>query len=767
MKSVFLKTAVLALFVVLFTCVSVHSDENNISYSSSNGIFEISNGMLTVAYDETSQTFSIAKGDNPFLNQGRLFERQGSGKARIVKNYDQFGVGYAIEIIDLSGRVETLAVYQDLPFVFCQTSLANKYQDTAVVESVAVFSGNLKFDYPQYAVRAFGCEGVQSIDEKRSSYSFLAVAHTETRNAMVCGYISHTRGSGIVFSEMNDDGISIKAETQYGKLRIEPDSFCHGEIFVIGLFDDGLDGLEAYADAIATFYNIELPPVPSGYCTWYHARASDEKRTAELAKYCEDNLADYGFDFIQIDDFWQISTKSERRDFTTHKPDGPYPSGMKQTADNITNSGFTAGLWLIPFAWDYECPALAEHPDWFIKNKDNEINKVNWAGYCLDNTNPATRKFIRETISRITNDWGYKYLKLDGLWSGMGTKTLYPSPDYRPDRLGEAILHDPSKTQIEAYRMGLDNVRDAAGDDVFLLGCNIAQNMRTMGASFGLVDGMRVGRDIGAAWDKIVPCAALGSNLYFYHGRVWYNDPDCLMLRDPLTLDQARAWGSMIGITGQMNVVSEWLPDLPDQKLDVLKRTLPNHKGAARPIDLFENEIPQVWHLTIGEGNLKREIVGLFNWDEDYTDTVSIYLKKLGLEGDYVGFDFWENQYIEPFSTSKEFKLRPTSCRIIALQLVQDEPQVISTSRHITQGGIDLQEVNWDADNKVLSGVSQVMGGEVYELRIAVPGNEEWEIKEITASTSDRTASVITPTDELRALIYNEKTGEMKWSIQF
>ena len=82
----------------------------------------------------------------------------------------------------------------------------------------------------------------------------------------------------------------------------------------------------------------------------------------------------------------------------------------------------------------------------------------------------------------------------------MATEILYPSLTYRPDKLGEAVLHDPSKTQIEAYRSGLRLVREAAGDDVFILGCNIAQNARTLGASFGLVDGMRIGHDIGASW---------------------------------------------------------------------------------------------------------------------------------------------------------------------------------------------------------------------------------------------------------------------------
>ena len=42
-------------------------------------------------------------------------------------------------------------------------------------------------------------------------------------------------------------------------------------------------------------------------------------------------------------------------------------------------------------------------------------------------------------------------------------------------------------------------VREAAGPNVFLLGCNIPQNMRSFGGAFGLVDAMRVGPDTGSS----------------------------------------------------------------------------------------------------------------------------------------------------------------------------------------------------------------------------------------------------------------------------
>src|SRR5439155_4189168 len=113
-----------------------------------------------------------------------------------------------------------------------------------------------------------------------------------------------------------------------------------------------------------------------------------------------------------------------------------------------------------------------------------------------------------------------------------------------------------------------------------------------------------------------VRCARPATRLYFFNGRVWHNDPDCLMLRDPLTVDNARAWASWIAISGQMNLVSEWLPDLPPEKLDIYKRTIPNHgKITARPVDLFERDMPRIWQLTTGAGEDRRDVIAVFNWN--------------------------------------------------------------------------------------------------------------------------------------------------------
>jgi hypothetical protein len=355
------------------------------------------------------------------------------------------------------------------------------------------------------------------------------------------------------------------------------------------------------------------------------------------------------------------------------------------------------------------------------------------------------------------------------------------------------VFFDKTKTNVEVYRDGLKLVREAAGSDTFLLGCNIAQNMRTMGGSIGLVDAMRIGPDIKADWSAVVRCATPATYLYFWNGRVWWNDPDCLMLREPLTVENGRAWGSWIAMSGQMNLVSEWLPGLPPERLDIYKRTIPNHHLlTARPVDLLDGHLARVWHLHYGEGDDRRDVVALFNWNgadkaekkpsgtgqEEPTASEAMKLEKgpvkvtldvaqLGLPADakYVAFDYWDNKFVDGFSGKSEFELPPGSCKVIALTRQLDRPQVVSTSRHVSQGAVDLSDVKWDAATQTLSGKSKVVTGDDYELRLDAP-------KGLTASavtTTGNGASAVSKQDgrHVRVTIKSPTTGEVAWAVRF
>jgi len=731
-------------------------------------IVTMDNGIVSISINHATTAFTARAGEKKFITAGRLGDKAVRNSTGVTD--DKFGKGHVVSLVLPDQSTCQFRVYQGRGLIFFRSDMFNAKKLPVTVNKVTPLSFSAALGKAPAELKTLGCDGLFGADRERTVHAFLAAADPATRAGLVAGWLTHDRASGVVTVKPDAGTLRIEARSEYGRLLIPRSRTVEGETFVMGYFGDTLDGLEAFADAIAIANDVKLPPAPSGYCTWYsnpHGGAADEKRIAELAAFAKKELTKFGFGVIQIDDKWQISG----RDFTTHRPGGPYPGGMKPTAAGIRAAGMRAGLWYIPFGWDPKRPVFAEHQDWFVKRAGGkELYTVRWAGTCLDMTHPAARKFLAATVSRISNDWGFKYIKIDGLWTGLAAKITYPSPAYRDEGYGDAVFHDPSKTNLDAYRSGLALVRKAAGKDVYILGCNIAQNMRTLGGSFARVDGMRVGRDISAKWDKIIPCMQMGSRLYFLHGRVWHNDPDCLMLRKPLTLDQARAWGSWIALSGQLNLVSEWLPGLPADRLEVIKRSMPNHGLCGRPVDLMENPNPRIWTLTAHKP-VRRDVVGLFNWNAKSPADFSVDTARLALApsktGKYVGFDYWADAFVAPFDTTLKATLPGGSCRVIAVRPVEGRPVLVSTSRHITQGVIDVQAETWDAASKTLSGVSTLVAGDPYELRIFVP---KLVVATATATAEGKDAMTIKLKQEgphLRVKFTSATGGKATWKIVF
>ena len=324
-----------------------------------------------------------------------------------------------------------------------------------------------------------------------------------TRAGMVGGWLTHDRGSGVVFSPVEDDAARMEAQIDYGRLRIKPGQDARTETFALGWFDDARPGLESYADAIARSTRSSCrrsrPATAPGTRTSTAVRAT-RNTWRNWRRSRPNSCKPFGFEFVQIDDGWQdgVSTNGPCRNFTTHRPAGPYPGGMQAVAAEITPTGLTPGIWFMPFAGTYYDPFFQNHQDWFAKGRDGKPFETDWGGTCLDMTHAGAREHLRSVVQRIAHEWGYRFFKMDGLWTGTATRQIYVNDGYQDDQIGESQLQDPDKTHIEAYRDGLKLVRETAGPDVFLLGCCVAQNMRSLGGSFGLVDAMRIGPDTGA-----------------------------------------------------------------------------------------------------------------------------------------------------------------------------------------------------------------------------------------------------------------------------
>jgi hypothetical protein len=211
---------------------------------------------------------------------------------------------------------------------------------------------------------------------------------------------------------------------------------------------------------------------------------------------------------------------------------------------------------------------------------------------------------------------------------------------------------------------------------------------------------------------------------------------------------------------------SEWLPGLPADRLDVLKRTMPSHGLKPRPVDLFEHDPPRLWLLTEERGDVRRDVLGVFNWDAEER-TFDESLERLGLpkDGEYEAFDYWANLQLPAMAGRLQLTVPPRSCRILALRQRAYRPQLLSTSRHVTQGIVDVRNERWDEASRALSGLSHIVGGEDYELRIVIPRSGTWRVA--TAEASSGTVRFSQEGELVRVVLVPDASGKVVWKITF
>ncbi|HEY3319647.1 MAG TPA: NPCBM/NEW2 domain-containing protein [Planctomycetota bacterium] len=744
----------------------------------------IKNAAFCVSVDAGAGTFSVQAlpSEKKFIPAGKLSGSRGT--AQVIPVPDKtFGDGEAIEVLYPDGNRDRLSIHPNTPFVLLRSTLHNGGNESAQHRTVKPVSAELDLGKPATELRALGTGGLTTLEKNPGSYAWLAIADPQTRSGAVAGWISHDRGSGVLFSKVENSRARIDAQIDYGRLRIPAGKDAETETLALGYFDDARLGMEAWADAVAKFYAIKLHPQPAGYCTWYHAGASSEKQLAEQSKFAAEKLAPFGFSVMQIDDGWQEGTgggNGPKKVFLNFNPKGPYAGGMKATAENIKACGLTPGIWFMPFAGTHDDPFFKEHQDWFVKREDGKPYDTAWGGTCLDLTHAGAREYLRSVVQRIAKEWGYIYFKMDGMWTGSATKQIYVNSGYKDEGIGDAVFSNPEKTNIEAYRDGIKLVRETAGDGVFILGCCAPQNMRSFGGAFGLIDAMRVGPDNSSDWGGLTRGPLFASRNYHLNGRIWYNDPDPVYVRTSTTLPHAQLICSWVTISGNLNLSSEHMSTLPAERLDILKRTMPSHGLFPRPVDLFENEPARVWLLTDERGTAgqashgarpRRDVIALYNW-ESKALTVELPLARMGMnaETQYVAFDFWANTVLPPFKGTLRSSLPKESCQILAVRPLLERPFLLSTSRHITQGIVDVVGEKWDDAGTALNGKSNVVASDPYELRVITPVEpKSWKVvkAELGADAAGAEIKFVQTGPLVRATITSPKSCAISWKIAF
>jgi alpha-galactosidase len=275
------------------------------------------------------------------------------------------------------------------------------------------------------------------------------------------------------------------------------------------------------------------------WCSWY---SYDADVTAAAIEAEVDASVDLGFDVIQIDDGWQAGIGD-------WVPAGDFAGRMPELVERIVGSGRRAGLWLAPFIARSDSVLATTRPELLLRDDDgNPVTAgINWGGpfFALDTTSSDTQEYIASVIAQV-RQWGFDYLKLDFLYAA-----AFPG------------RHAHSMSREAAYRNGLSIVREAAGDDCYLLACGAP-----IIASVGIVDGVRIGPDVAEFWHDpqltaLADYSGRGARnaIATSSQRLWLRDvvdvdPDVVYIDesehrlDPSTVDALVALSQITGFTG-------------------------------------------------------------------------------------------------------------------------------------------------------------------------------------------------------------------------
>jgi alpha-galactosidase len=510
--------------------------------------------------------------------------------------------------------------------------------------------------------------------------------------AIVVGFVSTAHQFGQVFADTRPGQETMMLVTQADGIRLDPGETSDSEWGYLQFVP--LPNPEPAADFVNTVARqmharVPASPPPPMWTHWYHFyHAITEQLFLQNLDTLAEHRTDVPFQVVELDDGYQ----SAWGDWMTTNP--KFPHGLKQLAADITLKGFTPGLWLAPFVVQSKSQVAREHPDWLVKNQSGKpINAgflYNMFIQALDASHPAVLEHLRTLVDTLTHQWGYGMLKIDFINAG-----ALPG-----------VRYNPKLTRAEALRTGLEAIRQGAGEETFLLGCGCP-----FGLAIGIVDAMRIGPDTAPSWEPYfhwLPWAgplikrepsmpslrnALRHtlNLSTLHKRWWWNDPDCLLVRDEhtrLTRPEVHSAVSLVGLSGGMLVSSDDLGELKPGRLRWISLLVPDLGLRGLPLNWLEHEMPRVYQVKLEHNGQVWQLVALFNWNDRPADCW-LRFTELGYEPGKAlhVFDFWTGHYWNVTDPDMVFSNLPAhDCRLLRVSEVGATPQLVGDTLHISQG---------------------------------------------------------------------------------
>ncbi len=536
---------------------------------------------------------------------------------------------------------------------------------------------------------------------------------------------------------------------------------------------------------------------PSVWCSWtgYYAEITEDdivRNTEWLAR----NLKDHGFQYVQLDDGYDRGPAGEHY-WIENWNQAKFPHGPAWLTGFIKSKGLRAGIWLVPNAY---AGALKTHPEWYLRYRNGELVR-DYRTPALDSSNPEVLQFLGKLFKTL-GEWGFEYYKFDG---------EHALPKYVPN-VDLDKVYDSKTDPLVQYRKRLEVIREAVGPHTFIEGCPAGTPLNGV----GYFNSYFTGDDVYNSWQGMYAFfSSINANAFLNHILVYVMPGEGIDVAPPVTVAEAAAKGSpsvvsvaksrespMMGfgttlheartlvtyasLTGVVYSLASVLPELPEERVKLLKATLPTlpifpsdlfsrgtdmnwSKFKTTTPDRYIHNYPEILDLKVAGPSGEYDVAGFTNWSSmPVTREISL-ARKLGLPSgaQLAAFDFWREAMVPVGKNAAGeptvvLEIAPHETRVLLIHPRQVGPQYLGTSRHIT-GAFSILSLGAGRDGKDLAGVSQGVAGEPYTLWFQVP--RPASLKAESGGKSLRVEQSLR--DDLLKATFEGQAAPVSWSVKF
>lgn len=489
----------------------------------------------------------------------------------------------------------------------------------------------------------------------------------------------------------------------------------------------------------------------AGWCSWEAFRRDiNEENINDIAQFMEENLKDYGLEYIQVDDGYQkmplpYRAEGDMKEGWMTCEEDKFPRGHQGIVEDIKKHGFVPAIWTNANITNEEYPA--KHPEDVIFHDGKPI-KGEWIDYLYSCTPENLAKQVTPVFEGF-RDAGYKYVKIDAI------RHLLLDGLHEAVRLG-MMTNEEAEQKFRSY---MEASKKGMSDDMYYLA-----SWGEMHEVVGVADACRISMDANPTW--------AGIRMQLFEMARWYHTQRILFLDDPDHVcvrtkpEWAKSVLSLISLAGGLCMLSDTKDAYTEEKLNIIKKTLPPltsctaetgplnldfpaytwtklHGFAVQshdtPVEMEDINLKDaydmagnyptmndahpfstLWSFHLNHAGETWCVAGRFATIPLKESEIDLAQINLDPKQTYHVFDFWNQEYLGTVTgTVKVKELGLGMCQILAFRKVQEIPQFVASSRHVSMDAVSVGKISWDENQ--LSVTLKGVKGTTEDYWFAVP----------------------------------------------